>query len=108
MGYIDADYARDFDDRRSTTGYVFTLGRGPVCWKSIVQSLVALSTTKSEYMAVAEVAKEALWLAGLVIGVNCISIYSMFLRCLCNLNARFTPLCVNITLTPHLCEFCRD
>ena len=43
-----------------------------------------------------------------VIGVNRISIYSVFLRCLCNLNVKFSPLCVNITLTPHLCEFCRD
>ena len=60
MGYVDADYARNLDNRRSTTGYVFILGRGPIFWKSMVQSLVALSTTKSEYMAVAEVAKEAL------------------------------------------------
>ena len=34
----------------------------------MIQSLVALSTTESEYMAVAEVeaAKKALWLIGLV------------------------------------------
>jgi hypothetical protein len=29
--YVDADYARDLDDRRSTTDYVFTLARGPIC-----------------------------------------------------------------------------
>ena len=66
MGYVDADYARDLDDRRPTIGYMFTLGGGPICWKSMAQSLVALSTTESEYMAVAKAAKEALWLAGLV------------------------------------------
>ena len=66
MGYVDSDYAGDMDDRRSTTGYVFTLAGGPICWKSIVQSIVALSTTEAEYMAVAEAAKEALWLTGLV------------------------------------------
>ena len=65
-GYMDSDYAGDLDDRRSTTGYVFTLGGGPICWKSTVQSIVALSTTEAEYMAVAEAAKEALWLIGLV------------------------------------------
>ena len=32
----------------------------------MVQPLVALSTTESEYMAMIEVAKEALWLKGLV------------------------------------------
>ncbi|KAL4292152.1 hypothetical protein GQ457_14G024210 [Hibiscus cannabinus] len=41
----------DLDDRRSTTGYVFTLGGGPICWKSTVQPIVALSTTEAEYMA---------------------------------------------------------
>ena len=35
-GYVDADYARDLDDRRSTIGYVFTLSGGPICWKSMI------------------------------------------------------------------------
>ena len=66
VGYVYAGYAKDLDNRRSTTGYVFTLGEGPICWKSMVQSLVALSTTKSEHMAIAKDAKEAMWLVGLV------------------------------------------
>ncbi len=66
VGFVDADYAGDLDNRRSTTGYVFTLAGGPICWRSVVQSLVALSTTEAEYMAVTEAAKEALWDAGLV------------------------------------------
>uniref|UniRef100_A0A2N9GEX0 Integrase catalytic domain-containing protein n=1 Tax=Fagus sylvatica TaxID=28930 RepID=A0A2N9GEX0_FAGSY len=66
VGYVDADYAGEVDDRRSTTGYVFTLSGGPICWKSTLQSIVAMSTTEAEYMAVAEAAKEALWLKGLV------------------------------------------
>ncbi|KAL0453640.1 UNVERIFIED_CONTAM: Retrovirus-related Pol polyprotein from transposon TNT 1-94 [Sesamum latifolium] len=48
VGYVDSDYAGDLDDRRSTTGYVFTLGGGPICWKSTVQSIVALSITEAE------------------------------------------------------------
>ena len=66
VGYVDSNYAGNIDDRRSTTGYVFTFSGGPVCWRSTLQSLVAVSTTEAEYMAVAEVAKEALWLKGLV------------------------------------------
>ena len=54
MRYVDSDYVGDLDDRRSTTWYVFALRGGPVCWKSIVQSLVAMPTTKAEYMEVAE------------------------------------------------------
>ena len=60
------------DDRRSTTGYVFTLLGWPICWRSTLQSLVAMSTTKVEYMAIVEATKEALWLKGLVkeLGLN--------------------------------------
>jgi hypothetical protein len=36
-----------------------------VSWKARLQDNVALSTTKAEYMAVAEVTKEALWLKGI-------------------------------------------
>uniref|UniRef100_A0A2N9IGQ9 CCHC-type domain-containing protein n=1 Tax=Fagus sylvatica TaxID=28930 RepID=A0A2N9IGQ9_FAGSY len=75
VGYVDADYAGEVDDRRSTTGYVFTLSSGPICWKSTLQSIVAMSTTEAEYMAVAEAAKEALWLKGLVKELGKITLY---------------------------------
>ncbi|KAK3027969.1 hypothetical protein RJ639_039436 [Escallonia herrerae] len=65
-GFVDSDYAGDLDSRRSTTGYVFTFYGGPICWKSVLQSTTALSTTEAEYMALTEAAKEALWLKGLV------------------------------------------
>ncbi|PRQ16639.1 putative RNA-directed DNA polymerase [Rosa chinensis] len=64
-GFVDADYAGDLDKRRSTTGYVFTCGGGPVSWKSTLQAVTALSTTEAEYMALTEASKEAIWLNGL-------------------------------------------
>ena len=66
VGYCDSDYAGDLDKRRSTTGYVFTLAKAPVSWKSTLQSTVALSTTEAEYMAITEAVKEAIWLQGLL------------------------------------------
>ena len=35
-----------------------------------------------------------------LIGVNDTSIYSVFSMCLCNLNGRFTPIFLKITLIP--------
>ncbi|PNX65015.1 putative copia-type protein, partial [Trifolium pratense] len=34
QGWTDSDYAGDFDDRKSTSGYVFTMGSSAVCWSS--------------------------------------------------------------------------
>ncbi|KAK9209735.1 hypothetical protein WN944_002103 [Citrus x changshan-huyou] len=66
IGYCDSDFAGDLDKQRSTTGYVFTLGGGPVSWRSILQSTIALSTTEAEYMAATEAVKEVIWLKGLL------------------------------------------
>ena len=40
-----------------------------------------------------------------LIGVNHTSIYSVFSMCFCNLNARFTPIFLKITLINHLLMF---
>ena len=32
IGFTDSDWASDPGDRKSTTGYVFTLGSGPITW----------------------------------------------------------------------------
>ncbi|KAE8691518.1 Vacuolar-sorting receptor 1 [Hibiscus syriacus] len=61
-GYVDADLAGNVDIRRSTTGYVYTLGGTAVSWVSQLQKIVALSTTEAEYFAVTEASKEMVWL----------------------------------------------
>ena len=60
-GFSDADWAGDVDDHKSTSGYLFKIGGGPVCW-SRKQSCVALSTAEAEYMALTLAAQEAIWL----------------------------------------------
>lgn len=51
QGFCDSDYAADLDKRRSTSGYVFTVGGNVVSWKSCLQPVVALSTTEAEFIA---------------------------------------------------------
>lgn len=57
---------RDLNMRKSTIGYVFTLGGGAISLKMMFQPTIALSTTEGEYMAIVECAKEDIWLYGLV------------------------------------------
>lgn len=60
LGYVDANYKHDLDQRKSTTGYVFTLAGGSISWRSSLHKCVAQSTTKAEYVAATEAAKEAI------------------------------------------------
>ena len=54
--------AGDKDSRRRTIGYVFTMGGTTVSWISKPQQVVALSTTKVEYVVVIEASREIIWL----------------------------------------------
>ncbi|RVX15044.1 Retrovirus-related Pol polyprotein from transposon TNT 1-94 [Vitis vinifera] len=64
QGYVDADFAGDIDSRKSTTGFVFTLGGIAISWASNLQKIVTLSTTEAEYVAATEAGKEMIWLHG--------------------------------------------
>ncbi|RVW58895.1 Retrovirus-related Pol polyprotein from transposon TNT 1-94 [Vitis vinifera] len=46
-------------------GLVYGVFGGAVSWKANLQSVVALSTTEAEYMAMTEAVKEAIWLKGI-------------------------------------------
>jgi hypothetical protein len=60
--FVDAYWVGDLDRRRSTSGYVFNLFGGAINWISKRQAVVALSTTKDEYMAATHASKKAIWL----------------------------------------------
>nr|GEU71704.1 hypothetical protein [Tanacetum cinerariifolium] len=74
------DYAKDPDKGRSINGYAFLVQGCVVSWKATLQHVVALSTTKEEYIALTEAVKEAIWLRALLeelgvelntVAVNC-------------------------------------
>ena len=66
LGYSDADWAGDADDRKSTSGYMFLIAGGPVSWKSRKQSTVALSTAYAEYIALSTAVQECMWMQRLL------------------------------------------
>lgn len=66
VGYSDADWAGDISTRRSTSGYVFSIGTGPISWSSKRQSTVSLSTCEAEYIGQTQATKEAVWLRNLL------------------------------------------
>ncbi|KAF6208713.1 hypothetical protein GE061_017171 [Apolygus lucorum] len=61
VGYVDADWGANLDDRRSYTGYAFKFADSCISWESRKQRTVALSSTEAEYMALTEATKEAIY-----------------------------------------------
>ncbi|XP_058828384.1 uncharacterized protein LOC131688229 [Topomyia yanbarensis] len=66
VGYTDASWASDLNDRKSTSGYIFMLQGGAIAWCCKRQPTVALSSCEAEYMALAATVQEASWWRGLL------------------------------------------
>ena len=66
----DADWAGCVDSRKSTSGYAFFMGNSLVSWASKKQSIVALSSTEAEYVALCAAAQETVWLRNLLCDVG--------------------------------------
>ena len=62
IGFSDADWACDIDDRKSTSGYLFQVGGASISWKNKKQLCDALSTAEAEYMSPTLAVQEAIWL----------------------------------------------
>ncbi|PKA48313.1 Retrovirus-related Pol polyprotein from transposon TNT 1-94 [Apostasia shenzhenica] len=62
FGFCDSDWAGSLDDRKSTSGFLFTLGSGAISWTSKKQASVALSSSEAEYVAAASACCQAIWI----------------------------------------------
>eukprot|EP00253_Pinus_taeda_P034822 PITA_34822 len=49
--FSDSDWVGNLDDRRSITGYTFSIGSEVIAWSNKKQSTVALSSCEAEYQA---------------------------------------------------------
>ena len=61
-GLSDADWASDEKDRKSISGYCFYFLDSLVSWSSRKQRTVSTSSTESEYYALTNTIKEAIWI----------------------------------------------
>jgi hypothetical protein len=61
VGYSDADWGANPNDRKSITSYAFLLGSAPISWASQKQKSMVLSSMEAEYMAAASATSQALW-----------------------------------------------
>jgi hypothetical protein len=62
VGYCDADWAGNADDRKSTSGGCFYLGNNLVSWFSKKQNCVFLSTVEAEYIAAGSSCSQLVWM----------------------------------------------
>ena len=66
FGFTDSDWAGCLEDRKSTSGYMFSLGSGAISWISKKQAIVALSSSEAEYVVATASACQAVWLRRLL------------------------------------------
>lgn len=65
-GFVDSDWASDTLDRKSYSGFCFTMSGSAISWQSRKQKTVSLSSTEAEYIALSEAAREAVYLRNLL------------------------------------------
>ena len=66
IGFSDADWGADVDDRKSTTAYCIYIGSNLVSWSTHKQKSVSRSSTEAEYRAVAALLTEVIWTQSLL------------------------------------------
>lgn len=70
VDFSDSDFAGNVDNRRSPSGYVFTMFGFAISWKSSLQNVVALSTTEAEYLALTAAVKESFLIRGWLLNLG--------------------------------------
>nr|GEW03796.1 zinc finger, CCHC-type [Tanacetum cinerariifolium] len=68
-GCTDASWIDNTEDKSSTSGCVFLLGRGAIYYAFKKQTFINGSTIKSEFVALAAADKEAEWLRNLILEI---------------------------------------
>ena len=62
IGFCDADWASNPNDRRSTIDFCLYLGSNLISWNSKKQNIISRSNTEAEYRNLATLAAEVTWI----------------------------------------------
>jgi hypothetical protein len=84
VGYSDSDYAGD--DRKCTSGYIFTLAGGAILWKSSKQTVTTSSTMYAEFVAYYEATRQVNWLKKYMPGLKVVDDVHKPLKLYCDNN----------------------
>ena len=71
IAFCDSDYANDVTGR-STTGMMIMLAGAPIHWRSVRQTMVALSPTEAEMVSLCSTVKEMIWLRNVALELGII------------------------------------
>ena len=80
IGSVDASWADNLDDRKSTTGTAFLYHGAIVAYETKKQAIVALSIIKAEYIALAQGSREAIVLQRIYTEIIDIIVTSILVR----------------------------
>ena len=86
-GYANIDWIESTHDRRSMSGYVFSLGNGAINWSSKKQPKLDFSNMEEEYKGTTMPACEVAWLCKLLhsLGHNVKELVALFCNNMSNL-----------------------
>nr|XP_027096072.1 uncharacterized protein LOC113715966 [Coffea arabica] len=84
IGYTDSDYARCQDTMKSTLGYIYSLARGAISWKSAKQFLIASSIMATEFITCYETSNQGIWLRNFVTGLRVMDSIETPLKLFCD------------------------
>ena len=69
-GYSDSSWITSMSDSKSTSGWIFTLGRGVISWASKKQTCISHSTMESKFIALTAASKETEWLRNMLLDIK--------------------------------------
>jgi hypothetical protein len=82
VAYSDSDYVGE--ERKSTSGYVFTLAGGAISWKSCKQTVTASSIMYAEFVACYEASGQVNWLKKFLPGLKVVDSIHRPLKLYCD------------------------